>query len=135
MLNWLFRIIGEPTILKFVMILVCSSVIYLTVASLIINFIDWVQNIYYSTKLGWFQLSYPNYKDKIVKMKFDIYIVGYPSGEVFYVDRKRILKLKDKRLIEWDSEISRYIFKDRKVEMVKKVISPMIVNYIPRYTN
>jgi hypothetical protein len=68
-------------------------------------------------------------KEKIILIKFDIYIVGYPSGEILYVDKKRINRLKEKKLIEWDNEISRYTFKDKNIERIKKLINPLIMIY------
>lgn len=68
-------------------------------------------------------------KVKTFLIKYDTYIVGEPSGEIFYVDKKRINKLKKYNLIAWSNEIGRYLFKDDKVEEIKKTISPMILNY------
>lgn len=124
MIDKLVQILGEPTIIKGIMIIICSSILFLTISSLIINYLYWFLNGYKNI----LEFIKPH-KNNIIEIKFDIYIVGYPSGEIFYADEKRINKLKKRRLIEWNCDISRYIFKDKNVEMIKKLISPLIMIY------
>jgi hypothetical protein len=127
MIDWLYNIIGELTIIKTIMLVICLGVGILTIISLMVNLLDWLVNMYISFKDGWFQFSYIDLKDKIYRIKYDIYVVGYPSGEIFYVDKKRLSKLRRKGLVSWSNEIGGYVFGDKDVNKVKEVVSPLVI--------
>jgi hypothetical protein len=114
------------TIGQAIMFFICGSVLILTLYSLGINICDWIIKVIAYAKLGWLQFSYPDFNEKILKIKYDIYVVGFPSGEIFYVDKKKINKLKRKELIKWDSEYLCYVFEDEDIEEIKKIASPII---------
>lgn len=126
-MEWLYDMIGPLTIPKTIMIVICMGVVILTLVSILINFIDWIVKVYTYTKMGWFQFSYPDFSYKIRHIKYDIYIVGYPSGEIFYVDKKKLNRLKRKELVHWSHEVGTYVFADEDVEEVKKSIRPIMV--------
>ena len=121
------RILQNVTIPEIIMIFICSCVFLITIASLITNFIDWVVSVYLYSKSGWFQFNYPNFKDVVVKIKYTHYILGEITGEIFYIDGKRLKKLKRKKLVHWGGDMCCYIFRDEDVENVKDVIRPLII--------
>jgi hypothetical protein len=117
---------SDMTVAKMIMLVIAGFVFVLTMMSIGINIWDLVVNIYRYSKMGWFQFAYPNYKEKIIKLKFEIYIVGIPSGEIFYIDRDDLKRLKRKSLVNWHNGIGYYTFDDENVEKIKKEISPLI---------
>lgn len=119
-------LIGNISIVKAIMISVCLILLMLTIVSLVWNFFNWIINVYTYSKLGWYQLSYPDYDEKILSIKYAIYVVGFPSGEIFYVDNKRLKRLKRKKLVNWSNEVSCYVFSDDNVDDVRKLTSPNI---------
>jgi len=127
MLDWLYNVIGEITLPKAIIYTISLSVLFLTLISLGINFLDWLVNIYTYTRLGWFQLGYPDYEETIIKVRYEIYVVGFPSGEIFYVDRSKLRKLKRKKLIKWSNAVGCYCYDDNDVETIKKAIKPIII--------
>jgi len=117
------------TVAKMVMYIIAGFILFMTFLSIGINIKDWIINVYRYSKMGWFQLGYPNYKEKIIKLKFEVYIVGIPTGEVFYVNRKNIKKLKRLYLISWHNGIGCYTFDDEFTDEIKRIISPLVVRY------
>jgi hypothetical protein len=124
MIDWILDIYRQPTILEMFMFLICFSVSYLTIAALFINFIIWISETYKKVKDIILQVGV-----KTIHLKYDIYVVSYPSGEIFYVDKKRIRKLREKELIRWNNDLGRYVFEDKDTKKVKKVIKPLIEFY------
>lgn len=119
--------IGDISIPRFIIFVICLAVLILTTFSIFINFFDWIKTIYSYSKLGWFQFSYPDYEEKIIRMKYEVYIVGYPSGEIIYVDRSLLKKLKRKKLIKWSNAIGYYAFSDQhleKIKLMKEMMQP-----------
>lgn len=126
-MNWLFDLIFRSSLQMSIVYSVTFFILFITILSLCINLYDWILTVYNNTKDGWFQLSYPNSKDKIVRIKFQIYVVGYPSGEVFYVDEKKIKKLKRKKIIFWSGDVGCYIFNDEYSYEVGKITAPDVI--------
>jgi hypothetical protein len=119
-----FNFMKEDPIMRIIMGLVCFTVLYFTVTSLLINFIAWIPEAYNKIKRKILGLDVT-----VTTLKYDIYIVGYPGGEIFYADEKRIRKLKEKNLISWNRGIGKYIFEDKDTEDVIKTIKPLIEFY------
>lgn len=126
-MNWPFDMIFSSSLPMAMVYSVTFFVLFITLFSLGINLYDWIITVRNNIRDGWFQLSYPNSKDKIVRIKFQIYVVGYPSGEVFYVDEKKIKKLKRKKIIYWSGDVGCYIFKDEDSDEVKKITAPDVI--------
>jgi hypothetical protein len=74
--------------------------------------------------LDWIEKKYQKYKWK--KKRFYLssyYIVGFPSGEIMYVDDRDLFhKLKKKKLLKWFSEYKCHCFKDCELNYIKKII-------------
>jgi len=135
-IDFLYDLFYGITIIQAIMFFVCGSVLFLTLFSIVINFVDWLTQIIAYAKLGWLQFKYPDFDEKILRVKFDIYVVGFPSGEIFYVNRRKLNKLKRKDLVKWDIEYLCYTFEDENSEKVQKIVSPIIVfRYEKNYYN
>lgn len=118
------RFIQNITTLEIIMVFICMGITLIFLAVILTNMIDWVVTIYYYSKTGWFQLSYPNYEDRIIKINYEPYILGEQTGEIFYIDSKKLKKLKRKELIHWNDKTSCHVFRDSEVDEVKNIINP-----------
>lgn len=73
----------------------------------------------------WFEYKYQRYK-WIKKERFQVsinYIVGWPSGEVIFIDEKEIFDLlQNKKLILWKFENKCYLYKDYDRNYIKRIL-------------
>lgn len=122
----IYKLLGEPTILRGIAFLLGFTVIYFTLSAIVINFFHWIGQLYKNYKDGWFQLTYPEKDEKIIKIKYHPYIVGFPGGEIFYVDEKKLKKLKRLHMVSWDDGIKKYIFNDNHTDEIVNLIKPLI---------
>ena len=98
----------------------CFMGIFLFLFSISINIPFWISNFKFNRKLN-------KSREKTIRIRYEIYIVGFPSGEIFYTDKRKLNKLKRKNLISWNNSIGCYVFSDEQVEDVKKRIEPIII--------
>ena len=98
----------------------CFMGIFLFLFSISINIPFWISEFKFSRKLN-------KSREKTIRIRYEIYVVGFPSGEIFYVNKKKLNKLKRKNLICWNNSIGCYVFSDNQVEDVKKQIEPIII--------
>lgn len=125
-MEWLFNLVGDITIAKLILMVICGFILFLTIASILINLYEWIIGMVISFRLGWFEL-FPDYKEEIIQMKYEPYVVGFPSGEIFYIDEKKLKKLKKKKLVAWNQNIRCYVFSDDDASKVKLSLKPHIV--------
>lgn len=119
LMKFLFDDISVARIIMFVIV---GFVLFLTVFSIGINVKDWIVNVYRYAKMGWFQFKYPDYRERIIRLKYEIYVVGIPTGEVFYVNRQNIKKLKRRGIISWQNSIGCYVFDDDDIEEIENIV-------------
>jgi len=127
MFNWLADYLSYNWWIKLPFVISAMVIFFICVHTIIVNTLDWLVSIYLYYKTGWFQLSYPNFKDKVVRVKYTHFIVNNKTGEIFYMDHKNLKRLKKKKLIIWDGSISNYFFQNENLTKIKDLIRPHII--------
>lgn len=105
---------------------VCLLIFMISTTALLINVIEWSTSIYIFAKRGWLQFTYPDLTDRVSKIKYSLFIICHNTGEIYYIDKKRLKKLKRHNLIEWDDELCKYIFDDKDTDKIRNLIQPFI---------
>lgn len=126
---FLFNHINNITIPEVIFICITLFILSLCLITITFNLVEWITQVYKYSKMGWFQYKYPNLDDRIIKMKYTIYIVDNITGEIFYIDKKMLNKLKRKDLIRWDYDINFYVFHNNDINEVRNIVTPLIKLY------
>lgn len=126
MINIIENFIYSLNIIQIIGLSITMFISILCFHTLIYNLICWIKSIYHFYKMGWFQLSFPDFKDQILTLKFEHYVVDIETGEIFYIDNKIFKELKNENLIDWDSEIRNYSI-ELNDEILKKLTNIVFV--------
>lgn len=72
----------------------------------------------------WLVYKYKRFQFKRKKFYIsDCYVVGYPSGEIMFLDDVETFHvLKNKKLVEWQSEYKCYCYRDYEKNYIKRVL-------------
>lgn len=127
MIQWVLNFLQEGAIVKLPLLFSSLVVLVMCISTIIVNITDWLVAVWLYSQKGWVQFSYPNFSDKVVSLKYIHYIVSKETGEILYVNKKSIRKLKNKNLIAWDYELRCYYFNNKEISKVKELTQPKII--------
>lgn len=73
---------------------------------------------------NWLRILYYNHKEKKERFyKSNTYIVGFPSGEIIFLDSdKRIELLLNKGYLKWFNEYKRFCYRDYDKKIIEKLL-------------
>lgn len=136
MIQWVFDFLQYGAIVKLPILFSSVVVLLMCLSAIAVNITDWLVAIWLYSKKGWFQFSYPNFRDKVVLMKYIHHIVNKDTGEIIYVNKKSLRKLKNENLIGWDYELNIYYFNNNVLLKVKDLTQPKTIIWDQiQYTN
>lgn len=127
MIQWILDYLTQGTIIKVPIFFSALVIFILCLLSLCKNFVNWLIVIILYAQDGWFQLTYPNFNDKIINIKYIHYVVNIDTGEIVYVNKKSLKKLKNNKLLGWNYELSCYYFTNSQFFEVKHLTRPKII--------
>jgi hypothetical protein len=127
MIHWIFDYLQEGAIVKLPLLFSSLVVLLLCIWTITTIIIDHSVAIWLYSQNGWFQLSYPNFRDKVVAIKYIHYVVNRDTGEIIHVNKKSLRRLKNENLIGWDYEINCYYFNNTVLSEVKELTKPKII--------
>jgi len=126
-IQWLTDYLSYSAAIKIPFIVASMYIFVICMGSIMVNINDWFISIWVYSQKGWFQLTYPNFSDKVVCIKYSHYIVNRGTGEILYINKKIFKKLKKRNLIVWDHEIKNYCFHNESLSEVKDLSQPHII--------